>query len=610
MKRDDFLKAVGEINDDFIDEAAPVRKKRGIGWQKFAALAACVAIVFSALGLYLFLPEDVFDPDVSKYVGSEYYQIITRIEKFYKKSSSNNFDNLFGATDGDVMEEGGEPTASPDGDSGEYVEVTDNQVAGVVEADLIKRSSTHVYYLYLDTLYVYSIQGESTKLAGSYTLPNFEDVKYSYKNRYEMFLSEDAKTVTLIAPYYSKNDEAATAIISIDVSNPKEIRESARVCVCGSYLSSRLTNGKLLMISSYRPTDPDFDKPETFVPKIDTGNGMKAISPDSITYPDELTSSMYTVVTSLDGDTLSLSGCRAFLSYSEQLYVSDNAVYATRGYVDAQESDSVHVYTRKTDVTKLSYAGDKLELCGTFTVDGYVKDQYSLDEHDGVLRIVTTTEKWGYGADVENNGTNASLYCVDATSFETLAKVESFAPWGETVRSVRFDGDAAYVCTSIQLSDPVFFFDLSDLGNITYTDTGTIEGFSTSLINFGNGYLIGIGVGGESSTLKIEVYTESGDTVIPLCSYELEGTYYSLDYKSYYVDRKNQLIGLGVGCYSGERFKDDGGHGYILLSFDGYALHELLSIGIDCEPLRTRGVYINDCFYIFGGDEMIVKRVS
>lgn len=609
MKRDDFLKAVGEINDDFIDEAAPVRKKRSINWQKFAALAACVAIVFSALGLYLFLPGDTFEPDVSRYDDSEYYQIITRIEKFYKKNSSTNFDNLFGATGGDILEEGA-PTASPDGDTGEYVEVTDNQVAGVIEADLIKRSSTHVYYLHLDTLYVYSIKGESTELAGSYTLPNSDDAKYSYKSRYEMFLSEDAKTVTLIAPYYSKDGEAATAIISIDVSNPSKISERARVNVCGSYLSSRLTGGKLLMISSYRPTDPDYNKPETFVPKIDTGTGMTAISPDSIVFPDELTSSMYTVVTSLDGDTLSLSGCRAFLSYSEQLYVSDNAVYATRGYVDEQENGSISIYTRKTDVTKLSYVGDELRLCGTFTVDGYVKDQYSLDEHDGVLRVVTTTERWGYGADIEESGTNASLYCIDATSFKVLADIRNFAPWGETVRSVRFDGDAAYVCTSIQLSDPVFFFDLSDLGNITYTDTGTIEGFSTSLINFGNGYLVGIGVGSEASTLKIEVYTESGGAVIPLCSYELENTYYSLDYKSYYVDRENQLIGLGVGCYSGERFKDDGGHGYVLLSFDGYALCELLSVGIDCEPLRTRGVYIDDCFYIFGGDEMIVEKIS
>ncbi len=609
MKRDDFLRAVGDIGDDFIDEAAPVRKKRLIGWQKFAAIAACIAIVFSAIGLYLFLPGDTFDPSVSKYADSEYYQIISRIDKFYRKNSSTNFDHLFGAMGGDIIEEG-TPTDSPDADDGYAVDVTDNQVAGVDESDLIKRSKTHIYYLHLDTLYVYSIKGEGSRLVGSYVIPKEDDAKYSYNQRYEMYLSDDASTVTLIAPYLSKDHGAATAIISIDVSTPTSIGERSRVCVYGSYLSSRVTGGRLLVISSYRPSDPDYDKPETFVPKIDTGTGIEAISPDSIVYPDELSSSMYTVVTSLDASTLSHGGTCAFLSYSEQLYVSDNAVYATRGYVDEQPDGDARIYTRKTDISKLSYASDELEYCGTFTVDGYVKDQYSLDECDGVMRIVTTTESWGNGTSLEPGGTNASLYCLDASTFEILAEVKNFAPWGETVRSVRFDGDAAYVCTSIQLSDPVFFFDLSDLSNITCTDTGTIEGFSTSLINFGNGYLIGIGVGGVSGSLKVEVYTEVGDKVIPLCSYELPDTYYSIDYKSYYVDRENQLIGLGVINYSGGKFTDTGDRGYILLSFDGYALCELMAVGIDCEPAQMRGVFVDGFLYVLGADDMVVKKIS
>ncbi len=611
MKRDDFLRALGEIDDEYIAEAAPVRKKRVIGWQKIAAIAACFALIFTSLGLYLFLPGDIFTPDITKHEGSEYYEIITRIEPFYRKGPSNKFDEIFGAKaedEGLIFEPSAGGDVAEDVSNGQYVEVTDNQVSGVIESDLIKRSKTHIYYLHLDTLYVYSINGEASELAGSYTIPKANDTKYSYSQRYEMYLSDDASTVTLIAPYFSKDYGAATAIISIDVSNPTQIDEKGRVCVYGSYLSSRLADGKLLVISSYRPEEPNYKKPETFVPKIDTGEGVEPLSPDSIVYPDKLNSALYTVVTSLDAYTLTHGGTCAFLSYSEQLYVSDNAVYATRGYTDEQSSGDAHVYTQKTDVSKLSYAGNKLEFCGTFTIDGTVKDQYSLDEKDGVLRVVTTTNK--YGANVPNLSTNANLYCIDAATFEVLATVESFAPWGESVRSVRFDGNMAYVCTSIQLSDPVFFFNLSDIGNITYTETGTIEGFSTSLINFGNGFLVGIGVGSTSSTLKIEVYTEDGEAVIPLCSYELENTYYSTEYKSYYVDRENQLIGLGVRSYSGEKFNDKGGEGYILLSFDGFSLNELLAVNVDGEPRAMRGVYIDDCFYILSEDDLIVKKIS
>ena len=614
MKRDDILRAVGEIDDEYIAEAAPVQKNRFTGLTKFAAIAACFAIIFTSLGLYLFLPGDLFVPDITKYEGSEYYEIITRIDPFYRRGPSSRFDDLFGAKAEDV--DSGtvfEPTAGADtavneSTSGDkYVEVTDNQVAGVIEGDLIKRSDSHIYYLANEVLYVYSIEGEGSKLVGSFKIekPNGAQFVYSYKQ--EMFLSEDAKTLTLIYPYRAKDGETVVSIKAIDVSAPAEMREASRVEIYGSYLSSRMTDGRLLVISSYRPTSPNYKKPETFIPKVDTGAGVEVLPLVSIVYPEELSSTTYTVVTSLDTE-LNIGDTYAFLSYSENLYVSTDAIYATRGYTDRQEVEGGAVYTAKTSVSKLSYTEGKLEFDGTFTVDGTVNDQYSLDEHAGVLRMVTTTNKYGYG--VENLTTNANLYCIDPTTLEILTSVENFAPWGESVRSVRFDGDAAYVCTSIQLSDPVFFFDLSDIENITCTDTGTIEGFSTSLINFGNGFLVGIGVGGQSSTLKIEVYTKDGDTVVPICSYQLKNTYYSTEYKSYYVDRKNQLIGLGIINYSGEKFDNRGGSGYILLSFDGFALHELLDIAIDGEPRDMRGVYIDDCFYILSKDKLVVETIS
>ncbi len=610
MKRDDILRAVGEIDDEYIAEAAPVQKKRFAGLTKFAAIAACIAIIFTSLGLYLFLPGDIFNHDVTKYEGSEYYEIITRIEPFYRRGESTKFDEMFGATKDDDMifaPSAGNDVAEDVSDI-QYVEVTDNQVAGVIEGDLIKRSESYIYYLSNETLYVYSIEGEESELAGSYALEKPKNAQFVYSYKQEMFLSEDASTVTLIYPYRSDDGETVISVIAIDVSTPTQISEVGRVNIYGSYLSSRLTDRKLLLVSSYRPESPNYKKPETFVPKIDTGDDVEVLPLDSIVYPDELSSTTYTVVTSLDATTLNIDDTHAFLSYSESLYVSTDAIYATRGYTDRQENEDGIVYTQRTNVSKLSYADGRLEFMGTFTVDGYVNDQYSLDEHEGVLRVVTTTSKNGAG--VKNFTTNANLYCIDASTFEILATVESFAPWGETVRSVRFDGDAAYVCTSIQLSDPVFFFDLSDLNNITYTHTGTIDGFSTSLINFGDGFLVGIGVGGEGGSLKIEVYTEESGVVVPLCSYELKSTYYSTEYKSYYVDRKNQLIGLGIRSYSGEKFDNKHSTGYVLLSFDGFSLNELLAVTIDGEPRDMRGVYIDDCFYVLSEDELIVKKIS
>ncbi|NCA92610.1 hypothetical protein EOM82_05085 [bacterium] len=176
-----------------------------------------------------------------------------------------------------------------------------------------------------------------------------------------------------------------------------------------------------------------------------------------------------------------------------------------------------------------------------------------------------------------------------------------FAPPGEEIRSVRFDKDVAYVCTStdisaFQITDPVFFFDLSDLNNITYKDTGTIEGFSSSLINLGNGYLLGIGRG-DQWTLKIEVYEETEDGVRSVCSYDIYAAEYSTEYKSYYVDRTNQLIGLGVS------------NRYILLLFDGYELVELVNVSLAGDNSIKRGVYIDGYMYMFGSYEYKVEKV-
>ena len=117
---------------------------------------------------------------------------------------------------------------------------------------------------------------------------------------------------------------------------------------------------------------------------------------------------------------------------------------------------------------------------------------------------------------------------------------------GEEATAVRFDGVYAYVCTAevITLTDPVYFFDLSDLSNITYTDTGTIDGFSTSLIQLEDGYLLGIGYN-EERNLKIEIYEETESGVQSVCTYE-KACGFSEVYKSYFIDREKNLIGLAT----------------------------------------------------------------
>ena len=652
MKDKKLLRAMSSVDDRYVDEADPAKKhKRGNAFKKAiiaAAVAACLlfgtfATAGLAVGVWLFKPIDDTPPDVSMYSDSEYYELIQKINvlTYEKPKYSNNFSmlydrisNIFSPKD-DAMDIGYELKAESallsgnsnmisgaDGGSGQtYEEITDNQTSGVIEGDLIKRSNEYIYYLDGNALRVYSIAGKDSKMVGSYDLSSVINNYYSYYSTREIYLSTDCKTVTLISPGYDKDLGSMIEIIALDVSDPSNISQKKTVRLIGGYNSSRLTDGGFILISDFSvKSSPDFLDESQFVPQIDMGAGYESIPMEGIISPDTLTSTRYTVICRFDENTLELHDSSAFLSCGEHVYLSNSTAYITRGFNSRTEDGDKVKDTAQTEIYGMVYNENTFRYIGSVIVDGYVENRYSLDEYEGILRVVTTTSSSEYTEQKNvlygtaemimvsgsNPGTNASLYCIDFAQGKIIASVLDFAPAGESVRSARFDGAVAYVCTSVELKDPVFFFDLSDLSNITFKDTGTIEGFSSSLVNFGDGYLVGIGVGASRSTLKIEVYEEDGETVSSVCKYESENTYNSSDYKAYYIDRDEQLIGMGVSCYN----RGENQERYILLHFDGYALHELVNVKLDGINDYKRGVYIDGYMYMFGSDDMKVQKVG
>ncbi len=584
----------------------------------------CLALLVSAL--FLFIPYNADPPDVSMYADSPYYELIQSINKatYDPPEYKNNFEMLMGGlsdiTKGEIMNGGmdampNSPGAAEgdipnedngtNGTNGSYVEVTDNQVHGVIEADIFKRSDQYVFHLNSrDVLNVYSIAGEDSQLVGYYDLAQGND-GYIFDSYYNagMFLSQDCTTVTIITAAYEKIDDSSgkyscLAVLNLDVTDPANITRSGLTFITGSYKSARMVDGKLLMLSNYYINqNMDFADESSYLPMVGTPGNMQCIAAEDIAFPTELSSTSYTVACLLDGKTLEVVDSAAFLSFSDEVYVSENAIYATRTYT---EEDERGYNVRMSQISCLRYDGNGLEHAGSARVKGSVKNQYSMDEHEGILRVVTSTWEQEITNGLFENVTsasnirNASLYCIDLKDFAIIASVESFAPEGESAESVRFDGNYAYVCTAevIVLTDPVYFFDLTDLQNITYKDTGTIDGYSSSLVNFGDGFLLGIGYGSQRE-LKIEVYVETQNGVESLCSFE-ELASFSEDYKSYFIDRENGYVGLGV--YSWDRGTTE----YVLLHFDGYNLREVQRLEVPCSEQLMRAFIADGYLYVLG----------
>ncbi len=598
--------------------------RRGI----LAGISLCLLLV---LVVSLFIPYDKELPSVDQHARSPYYKVIQKINELNYTPPA--FDNAFGELvygagsflDGvqNVLT-GGHGTAAAPGDAmpeaDQYVEVTDNQVQGVTEADIFKRSERYLYYLHGTQLKVYSIAGAGSAQVGSFRVTDIaggedqEPAEAFYFYASEMYLSQDCTTVTLVLTGESKASGTSTVILNLDVTDPANIRQTEYVCFPGSLISTRMAEGKLLLTYNYRLRgEIDYDQPETFVPSYGKPGSMTCIDPEDILCPDTATSTRYTVICQLDGKTLAVQDTKALLSYAQELYVSENAIYATHSFTRQDKVDA-NVFSSKTmtRITGIGY-GDKLQYLGSVDIEGSVKNQYAMDEYENILRVVTSTSystyvenRDEYTASVEVGRTrrNVSLYCIDLNAWEVEALVGGFAPEGETAESVRFDGPMAYVCTAeiITLSDPVYFFDLSDLEHITYTDTGTIDGYSTSLVQLGDGFLLGIGYG-DAGQLKIEVYEEYQGKVVSVDAWQEEGDF-SLDYKAYLILREEDMIGLAI--YHWDTATTD----YLLLHFDGYKLRQLQRIPLDSVNTNAvRACIIGQELYILNEDGLKVEKV-
>ena len=631
-KKERLLLALGDINDKYVKEAEPNPMS---GRKRILSIAASLAILL-ALSLYLFLPYGTPKATLSEYESSSYFPVIEKLEAYRQLLNapkySNNFEKLLSVIGGAFTHKGGAmapgnnmdaapPQSGPDGGNfgengvagnGNYIENTDNQVEGVIEGDLMKMTDKYIFRLGNNVLRVYSIEKEDSALVCEYTIDGFDGAK-QYGSFMEMYLSPDGNTITLLLKYRDK-----VGVISLDVSDVNSIIEKGRVAIGGVHATSRMVDGRLLLVTnfSFDRNKMDYATPETFVPTINSGNEKRCISLQNLLFPAKVDSTNYSVVVLLDNENLEILGEKALLNFTSDIYISENNIYISHEYTD---NDRNLYYKDMSDIAIISYGDDGLVMNKVITVPGHTKDQYSFDELDGHLRVVTSTN----GRTTIENGNNigfkrtssASLYVINLESGETVASVENFAPEGEEATAVRFDGDKCYVCTAVVVSftDPVFFFDLSDYDNITYTDTGIIEGYSDSLINYGDGILLGIGRE-NWSTAKVEIYTELEDGgVLSVDELKFAGTC-STDYKAYLVNRENNLFGFAVAGYSEVRKNDhiirNPKDCYVLLTIEGESLNVRLIPLYFSDPNYVRAAYYDGYLYITTDEDLFVEKIN
>lgn len=453
-----------------------------------------------------------------------------------------------------------QPGDGEDENAADYSE-TYNQEEGVLEADIVKTDGKYIYYLYnsdegglsydlgIDDDY-YGTHAklnvaaiDNGKFTDYQTLDISVDTDFVFgegfdsQNLYvsDMYLYNDMLLV--VGTVSSEKTERITNSSILDFIRGKRRDEycyynKSTVFVSmyttgddfqlidtyyqdGNYDNVRISpDGYMYLISEYTTQDMsqiDDEQLDGYIPRCGVGSGTLFLDPEDILMPEEelpeAKTFSCTVIGSLD---LNVSGemtavdSKALAGYTGEIYSSAGNLYTTVGWDD-------------TEITRIAIGEGFITPAANGTVEGMVKDQFSMSEYGGYFRIATTkdtyeerTEEYTWYDD--DDTPHKESYAVHSLQKRDnrvyvldmdLNIVGSLTDFGvdESIKSVNFSGDTAYVVTYEQ-TDPLFAIDLSDPANPTIMDEFKILGYSTYMQQWQEGMLLGFGVSADENGIE------------------------------------------------------------------------------------------------------------
>ncbi|MEM9201665.1 MAG: beta-propeller domain-containing protein, partial [Actinomycetota bacterium] len=251
---------------------------------------------------------------------------------------------------------------------------------------------------------------------------------------------------------------------------------------------------------------------------------------------------------------------------------------------------------RHTSIHRFALSDTGAAYTASGSVPGDIRNQFSLSEHAGHLRVVTTTgDTW--------DQTSESFIRVLRETDGELIEVGSAGDMGngEAVQSVRFVGDVGYVVTFRQI-DPFYTLDLSDPENPRVVGELKIPGFSSYLHPIGNGRVLGVGsdadLDGRVTGSKVSIFDVS-DPANPLevAVWQAPGAWNDIgwEHRSFLWWEPEQLAVVPVNVWdNGQQWA-----GAVVLKIDGSTITEVGRIDhLDAQAARG----VTDCAVITPDD--------
>lgn len=438
-------------------------------------------------------------------------------------------------------------TAAPQAAPQNYT-TTNNQVAGVDEADFVKNDGTRIFALSGQTLYAArSWPAADLAVRGTLKIEGYPremflegtDRAVIFSSIYAWYPLSNGRGDVCDAMDCGFQSENTVKITVVDVSDLSNLRVTHEYKLPGHYNSARKVGSSVRVVLS---DDFNFPAAVRWWPEVPGVNlwdplmkGRRVDEFNKLITANEKAIRAQTLAEWVPAGKVTIGGqtsivpheCTAFqkvnapvrlgtvsvatLNLAKPNSVDRSTIIAEPGEIYASQKN-LYVATRhwwwwpapgQRDTTYLHKFDisnpDAAIYVASGVIDGHIVDQFSMDEDaKGFFRVATTTSfrvpdttnpnNW-WGRTETTNAIN--VLNENAGALEIVGKSEDLAK-GERIMSSRFIEDKGFVVTFRQV-DPLFTFDLSDPTNPTKLAELKVPGFSTYLHPMDKDHLLTIG---------------------------------------------------------------------------------------------------------------------
>ena len=546
------------------------------------------------------------------------------------------------ATNGEAADDAAQEDAAGDGSL--YYSGTNIQVEGVDEGDIVKTDGSYLYIIREYELIIMQVSGKdvtevSHTMIGAVT-DNEEQENgarlNSEKCPQELYICGDRAVV--LSTYYEYYDvpdgnvdsESYTAVDIFDLTNRQAPALVASLGQDGYSVASRMIGETLYLVTSYYPDAPLEEQEDTFAPCTYRDGERTPLECGSIGILPNDDTMTFAVLGSYSIPDGGVIGTQSILGGGDTVYMNKDNLYLCRidysdtvtetknedPYVVTSHSQSVN-----TVISRYSVSDGKLAYCASGTVAGGLLNQFSLEEKDGNLRVVTTEERSKYRVFVDeanefenfkydSNERSNDLFVLDS-DLKPVGSVTGIAE-GEQVYSVRFQGDYGYLCT-YRTTDPIFAVDLSDPAAPKVVGEVKLSGYSDYLHVWNDDLLFGLGMETQEITdengttakldgMKMVMINKADPANLTEAGVKSVNADYSealTNHKAILVDPERNLIAFPAeGSYLVYGYTPE----------DGFVLKA--EIAVSEWDWHNRGVVIGDYFYVCGTDRVNILDLN